>query len=611
MPKKRKGPDPAAIIAEQNEIMKLTREYYLKAFRKEHVRSAGHRNTHKDTGILPGFDPQPYPEIENVKLDRLVIRRGHKNAWEDQGEDDVLVIEDRDVAAHQDFMRSAQHDVNDYTYQVMSTVDGVTGRADMEVTDDRITEIFEAVDRDGDVEYERDLGINQHSISPRADDTVDMIDTLTALWDRRTGTLMEELTRHLRITPGTLSLLTTAVACRYLPANPKLSYVETLVLFLYTTDPVGLDRLLGHWTGHTPPANYRPLTPHISRTINTALINRDLRGLADWVNFLLVLGSACSNLPPDKLGRTLYYGVKRSAMGQQLRTVLKQSKADDIQYWPYLVSASLDMDVFISDEHEAVFTIRGAKAGLDLTNCSQSPQAMEVVLPPFSVVKVKSRSDNRKVEVQIVGSLLGDDVGDIPELSRIRWKGLVRGVKSMIHTLAAEFQLLQFYQMSYRRAARHKLTASNLSQLIAAAEAEAETAALITTDRSRAAPNTKTPVNTKPDDSQALLDAQKAQVLEKHLQWVRNEQARLERELRALKGAISDGTEDLLRAESEGTTPDPTLRPLLKARTEYYNELVSHYDTDTKRGEDLQLRISALKPADASRKSKKSSKKAK
>eukprot|EP01064_Diplonema_japonicum_P009392 TRINITY_DN1688_c2_g1_i1.p1 TRINITY_DN1688_c2_g1~~TRINITY_DN1688_c2_g1_i1.p1 ORF type:complete len:612 (+),score=85.06 TRINITY_DN1688_c2_g1_i1:27-1862(+) len=607
--KKKKGPDPAAIQAEQAEVARLTREFYLKAYRKEHAKSAGHRTTHKESGVVPGFDPQPYPDIENEKLDRLITRRSQKAAWGEGDDDGVVVVgEDRDASMQQDFSKSAQHDVNECLYQVMATVDGIENRSEMEATDEDITQTFEAIDQDSEFNASRDLGMCHHTPFPRPEETIDMVSTLTALWERKSSSILQELCNHLKISTGQLSLLTTAIACRYLPANPKLTYIELLTLFLYTCEPVGLDRLLGRWSGHTPPFNYAPVSPNIMVTINRAIAARDLKVMGEWVNFILIIASASTSLPADKVGRTLYYGVKSEAMTHSLRSFMKNCKPDDVQYWPAVVSASLDMDLFISEEHDMVATIRGVRSGLDLTNCSQSPQQMEIVLPPFSVVRVKTKTDNRKIEVHHVGSVLTGDLADIPEQWRARWTDLVNTVKNSTRKTSTEIQLLQFYQRAHRQLVNHKETLTQLTQLISQAEAENE-ATLMVTDRSRTGAAAKNNASSKPEDPLFLLDGHKAALLETHLQWTRFEQSHLERELRALKTAISEGTEDLLRTESEGLLPDPSLRPLLKLQTEHYNELVNHYDSGSRRCEEVQNRVTALKPADTSRKGGKKPKK--
>eukprot|EP01060_Flectonema_neradi_P037225 TRINITY_DN7429_c0_g1_i1.p1 TRINITY_DN7429_c0_g1~~TRINITY_DN7429_c0_g1_i1.p1 ORF type:complete len:627 (+),score=110.07 TRINITY_DN7429_c0_g1_i1:62-1882(+) len=593
--KKKKGPDPAAILAEQTKIQDLTREYYLKAYRREHAKSAGHRNAHKDKGKVPGFDPQPYPDIDTDKLDRLILRRTHRASWEDPEEESgttIMVNEDPDGVSLQEHLRSAQHDVNEHLYHIMSGVDGVNGRTDLEASEAEITRIDEIVD--SDIICNRDLSDAKHQIFIRASESADMIDTLQSLWQMRKCGLMEELSRNLDITMGKLSLLTTSIACRYMSANPCRSHLDLLCMFLLTTDPVCLDVLLGY-APSSPPDGYAAVSPNISKIVTEALRERDLRVMSLWTNFICVLSATSMRLSQDKTGRTLYCGFKTTT--PDLASVLKSARADDIIYWPCLTSASLDMDLFVSDDHACVFIIRGAKSGIDLTQCSLNPQQMEIVLPPFSTFKVRGRLDSRKLELEQIGSAM-DDFSELSEATKGNWNTFCQEVRAHSRSNVNVSRMLQKYQLAQRRTAKHKATLQQISHIIIQAEVEHEAAQQMAADRGRGNMS-KNATAQKPEDPQTILDAQKVGVLDNHLQWIRKEQGKLERELRVLQEVIKSGDDELKRAELEGHDSTETdVRLLLKLQTEHYNEMVTMYDSKSKGSDDLLARINALRPAD-------------
>ena len=477
-----------------------------------------------------------------------------------------MVNEDPDGVSLQEYLRSAQHDVHEHLYHIMSCVDGVSGRTDLEVTEAEISQIDDTVD--GDVICNRDISDIRHQVFIRASESADMTDTLQSLWQVKKCGLMEEISRNLNITMGKLSLLTTSVACRYMSANPCKSHLDLLCMFLFTSDALGLDMLLGHAPVSGVPDGYVAVSPDIPKVITEALRERDLRVMSQWTNFICVLSATCMRLSPDKMSRTLYCGFK--SMTQDLSSVLKSCRPDDIIYWPCLTSASLDMDLFVSDEHACVFIIRGAKSGIDLTQCSLNPRQMEVILPPFSTFKVRSRLDSKKLELELIGSAM-DEGTELSEATKGNWNTFCEEVRSHSRSSVNVSRMLQKYQLAQRRTTKHKSTLQQISHLIIQAEVEHEAAQQMAADRGRGNMSKNTTAQ-KPEDPQVVLDMQKVGVLGNHLQWIRKEQGKLERELRVLKSVIGSGSEELLRADLEG--PDATdgdVRLLLKLQTEHYN----------------------------------------
>eukprot|EP00659_Diplonema_papillatum_P003071 gene3071-4823_t len=532
MPKK-KGPDPAAILAELQEVKALTRDFYLKAYRREQVKSAGHRNAVKEKVKTPGFEPQPPVEMSTKELDRLIARKNRRTAWDDDTDDPMhfAINDDLDGTYLQLHLRSSQRTVKESLYHIMSNVDGVDARQELDATDGDIAKMEDAVDQDPEVAPSRDIGQPSLPIQSRCHEVVDMAETLRALWSLKKVCLAEELSQHLKIPVGRLHLLTGAVVCRYLGGNPARSYTELLVLFLWTTDPLQVDRLLGLWQGSQPPADYTPVSPNISQVVCGAIERRDLKVLGDWINYICVLAASCQQLPPDKTGRTLYCGVKDPT--PDVVSLLKAAKADDIQYWPCLASASMDLDTFASEEYKAVFIIRGTRFGIDLTQCTTNPAQAEIVLPPFSLLRVKSRVDPRKLELEHVGNIVMDVLGDIPLTQRTGWKILVQDIREAGRATSLEGSLVQRYQIANRQVLRYKDTLHQLSQFIQQAEAENEVQAV--PERTRGGMGgTKNSTQVKEDPAQTL-EANKATLLDQHTQWAWKEQGRLERELRVLK----------------------------------------------------------------------------
>ena len=570
MPKKKKGPDPAALQAELKEVEKLTREHYLSLYRREHSKSAGHRTAHKDKGKVAGFEPQPQPEIAKENLDRLIVRRNYRAAWEDGGDDDAqgyVVNDDPDGVAQQEYIRSVQHDVSEALYHVTSAVDGLQGKAELEVTEDEIDSITEAVDSEHIAESTRVLNEIPHQIFVRSTEPIDMFETIQALYQRKKCGILEELARNLNVSYGRLTVVSMALACKYLPLHPSRTFVELLVMYLYTCDPVHLDKILGFWSGSAPPEGYTAKSPSISTLVTEMLCDRNLKVMGEWICFMAVLASCTAQLPAEKRGRTLYCGVHTASA--DLATVAKNAKTEDIQYWPCFASCSLDLEISAKQNPSLVFILRGVTHGIDLTHCTQNSDDSEVIISPFSVLRVKAKIDSKKIELEQLGTALEGDLGDIPLIHRKEWGVFMQEVRDTGRREFGEQKILQQYQLATRRSVRHKKTLQQLSQLITQAESEQDALTAAAADKSRA-PAGKGVVAPKPEDTQALLDSNKLTVLDSYLAAARKEQTSLERQLTSMNAAITANKEALA---SKGTDLPATndLRHLLKLQTEHYN----------------------------------------
>ena len=579
--KRKKGPDPAALAAEQEEVARLTRQQYLTLYRRENTKSAGHRTAHKDRGKVPGFDPAPQGDIAKEHLDRIIARRACRSAWEDAYDDEahsLAVNDDPDGMAQQDCLRSVQHDVSDALYHVTAEIEGVTGKADLELEDsepDRLQEAADATAGEGagaDPPTERQLNGFSHQLFVRPGEPVDMAETLHILYQRRRRCPLREYCANLGVQPGKLTALSVALACRYLPANPTKTYIEVVTLVLFTCDALALDRLLGLVPADADLATYTPRSPDIAQLLTDAIRDRNLAVMDEWINFIAILASCSGPLPPDKRGRTLYCGVRNP--DAHLASVAKMSKQDDVQYWPVFAPCSLDLEVAAKASPPLVFILRGVTAGIDLTNASRTPDNSELVISPFAIMRVKAKIDHRKIELEQIGSILDGDLSGVPTEQREEWATFMYDVRDQSRGMFSEGRVLQQYMHACRRASRHRATLQQLAQLIAQAESEAE-AALAAADK--AAPSGRAPPGAKgaaaapkPEDMQALLDTQKVVVLDQHAASSRREQLALERQLTAINAAITANRE-ALATKQENLPAVNELRALIRLQTELYN----------------------------------------
>eukprot|EP00662_Eupelagonemidae_sp_cell21_P037472 gene37472-2533_t len=256
---------------------------------------------------------------------------------------------------------------------------------------------------------------------------------LLVLWGKRKelgigGGLLGELGKHLRVSRGRLTLLQQSVACRYGERNPGRTNAELLVMFLYTCEAAEIDRVLQICAG-TPPDGYVAQSPNIRMLIDRGLRSRDLRTIFDWICFISVLACTSTRLAADKIGHTLYRGLK--GLTQEQVATLKQAKTDELHFLPPLSLFSLDVDAAVGDDYRqpdaAVLTIRGARAGTDLSHCvNVRPDADgggtrgkdgEVMLPPLTCLRVKDikYEQGLRVTYDYHGALLHPATsGDLP-----------------------------------------------------------------------------------------------------------------------------------------------------------------------------------------------------
>eukprot|EP01065_Artemidia_motanka_P033064 TRINITY_DN4002_c4_g1_i1.p1 TRINITY_DN4002_c4_g1~~TRINITY_DN4002_c4_g1_i1.p1 ORF type:complete len:621 (+),score=269.70 TRINITY_DN4002_c4_g1_i1:64-1926(+) len=614
MPGKRKGPDPEEERRQLEELKQTARKEYLALYKKEERRSAGHRSRGTNPGKVPGFDPNPQAHIGDAEVDRLIIRRGvAAKQWEDPADDEAPPADaagDPEGIEVQEQLRQTQSDLMEILRLIQCEVDGLAGRAEIEVAEADATAVEDAVDADADADSGRDLGplIYDFFASSGPDTEVavsevtSIADTVQALWRRKKelheGGLMVELCKHLACSRGLLAVLQQAVAVQYAEKNPGRTYAELMVLFLYSCEPSGIARVLCMEGAKMPP---------IHQIINKALRQRDLKVMFDWICFISVLMGTSTRLAPDKVGRTVQRGIK--GLSQEQMAVLKQAKPDELHFLPPLTSLSFDFDAAVGEEYKApdaaVFTVRGVRAGTDITNCAQFGKDQEVLLPPLTCLKVKEQpkfEQGLRITYDYIGAIMHTTpTGDLPyfrDEQRKAFRAFVRDVRDHCRTLDKELRLLQRYQAAHRRMLQHRRTLHELAEAISTRESEKENAQRAIEQLPRGAK--PPPSMVKPEDVQALLDADKCRILRDLSQLQKIEQERLERELHVLKGAIDGGTEELMRTDVD--TVDTDLRPLVKLQTEHYNGMVKLYEKDATANDKLDLRLAALQPADTKKK---------
>eukprot|EP01062_Namystynia_karyoxenos_P014625 TRINITY_DN15274_c0_g1_i1.p1 TRINITY_DN15274_c0_g1~~TRINITY_DN15274_c0_g1_i1.p1 ORF type:complete len:624 (+),score=180.51 TRINITY_DN15274_c0_g1_i1:132-2003(+) len=623
MPGKRKGPSPEEERKQLEELKQVARDEYLKLFRKEQARSAARQRPggQQQPGKVPGFDPHPQQHIADEEVDRLIIRRGvSRAAWEDPADDEPVpadVAGDPEGTEVQEQLRQAQADLQENLRLIQCEVDGVESRGDLVALEQDACAVEDAIDADQDQDAARNLASLKHDFfASNGTDTeiavmgvVSVAETVQALWKRRkqlgmNGGLMNEICTHLGVSRGRLTLLQQSLACRYAEKNPGRTYAELLVLFLYSCEPEGLERVLCVEGTAMPP---------IHLIINKALRDRDLKTMFDWICFICVLMGCSLRLASDKVGRTVHRGV--TGLSPEQLSTLKQAKAEDLHFLPPLCSFSFEVDAAVGDEFRqpdaAVFTIRGVRAGADLTNLAQFGKDQEVLMPPLCCLRVKEppkTDQGLRLQYEYVGAMLHTTpTGELPyfkEEQRRAFRSFTRDVRDHCRTLDKEFRLLQRYQRTHRKLQQHRAALHELAEAISSRDAERDAAqkAIDMLPRGAKPP----PGMTKPEDVQVLLDADKCKILETLINQQRTEQGRLERELVALKGAIDGGTEELMRTDVD--TVDPDLRPLLKLQTEHYNNMVRLYEKDNKNNEKLDARVAAVRPVDAKKKKAKGGK---
>eukprot|EP00756_Hemistasia_phaeocysticola_P024883 Hpha_TRINITY_DN15976_c1_g5::TRINITY_DN15976_c1_g5_i1::g.73931::m.73931 len=627
MPGRKKGPDPEEEKRQLEELKQAARKEYLGLYKKEEKRSAGHRSRATHAGKVPGFDPAPQPHIGDAEVDRLIVRRGvGAKHWEDPGDDEVPPADaagDPEGMEVQEQLRQTQADLLEILRLIQCEVDGLEGRQEIEVTEEESTAVEDAVDADAEVDSSRDLTSLKYDLfaSSGNDDVakkhadvavsevMSVADTVMALWRRSkelgTGGLMNELCHRYNLPRGLLSVLEQAVAVQYAEKNPGRTYAELLVLFLHSATPQGLARIFSLDSSHQ--------LPSMHTIINKALRDRDLKVMFEWICTISVLVSSSARLPPDKVGRTVQRGVK--GLSPEQVAVLKQAKPDDLHFLPPLTALSFDFEAAVGDDLKApdaaVITVRGVRAGTDLTNCAQFGKDQEIMLPPLTCLRVKEQpkfDQGLRITYDYAGAILHTTPsGDLPQFSDEQRKGFrsfCREVRDHCRTLDKEFRLLQRYQGTHRRMLQHRRTLHDLAEAIAGREGEKENAQRAIEQLPRGA---KPPANmVKPEDVQALLDADKCRILRDLSNQQKAEQERLERELHVLKGTIDGGTEELMRTDVD--TVDPDLRPLVKLQTEHYNGMVKLYERDAATNDKLDARLTALQPADVKKKKGKGAK---
>lgn len=412
---------------------------------------------------------------------------------------------------------------------------------------------------------------------------------------------MNELCQRYGIRRGELSVLKQAVAVQYAEKNPGRTYAELLVLFLHSCTPQGLSYIL------SGEKKQQQTFPSMHTIINKAIRERDLKTMFDWICTISVLVASSTRLPPDKVGRTVQRGIK--GLSPEQVAVLKQAKPDDLHFLPPLIALSFDFEAAVGDDLKApdaaVITVRGVRAGTDLTNCAQYGKDQEIMLPPLTCLRVKEQpkfDQGLRITYDYAGAILHTTPsGDLPQFSdeqRKTFRSFCREVREHCRTLDKEFRLLQRYQGTYRKMLQHRQTLRDLAEQISIKEQEKEAAQKAISELPRGA---KPPAGMmKPEDISSQLDQEKCRVLRELSIQQKGEQERLERELHVLKGTIDGGTEELMRTDVD--TVDPDLRPLVKLQTEHYNGMVKLYERDGTANDKLDQKLATLQPADVKKK---------
>eukprot|EP01063_Lacrimia_lanifica_P002846 TRINITY_DN11537_c0_g1_i1.p1 TRINITY_DN11537_c0_g1~~TRINITY_DN11537_c0_g1_i1.p1 ORF type:complete len:621 (+),score=208.60 TRINITY_DN11537_c0_g1_i1:44-1864(+) len=596
MPKK-KGPDPQALLAEQKEVEALTRGFYLGSFKRESAKSQGHRAAKAQGAKVPGFEPEAALDIDQEKLDRLMARRNQRQNWEDADDADGSLFasnEDPDCAAHQEYLRSIGHDLSDSLYHIMSSVDGLPGKADLEIKTEDVKTIFEAVEQhETTFATSRTLNSFSHQIFAKGTEPTDITDPFEALYERKKIGLVEELCGHFKCSVGWLTMLSVAVSCRFMQGNVSRTFLEVLVMFLYSCDPVMIDKMLGRWEGAEPPADYQPQAPNIAQTLTDAIRNRDLKVLGAWINFVATLASCNTELPEEVKGKTLYLGIKEPT--EELQAVIKNIKPDDVLYLPCLASCAVEFDAVTQSEPAMLFLIRGVRSGVDLTQCCQTPDNTEVLLAAFSCVKVRSKLDANKVELEMIGSGLDAPESEISKSIKQRWVAFCKKVRGASRGLFGESKTLQVYMSAYRQAVAHKQTLQALGTVIQQTEAEHE-ANIQAAEKLKAEKGAKGAPVPKPEDLIAALDANKVGALDGYLQVSRHEQFWLQQQLAVLDQAIAANKQTITTQFETFQQANEELRLLCNMQTQHYNALAVFYEKESKKIETIQTRLSAMKP---------------
>ena len=283
------------------------------------------------------------------------------------------------------------------------------------------------------------------------DSLVGLATELCTMWtDKRHG-ILEEILANLVAPPGTevqgvlhqqAQALSATVGLRY----PSLSSMHLLCMMLYSMEGPDIDRMLGFegvpvWDFNSTAADkaeWRAYVAKWSGTRNATIyqeINGRLRaalegdekdkieatlGLKKWTKFVGVLVTLCDTLSaPTVLFRSL------ARVPEAVLEGIRSMRSGDLVGWPSANSCSKRrFDDFLGTNLKAScrFTIKGVGKGLELEHVSAYKDEEEVLLPPFTLVRVQgvetAPTGTVEVQAELVSVVCFDDPQLLPHVRR-------------------------------------------------------------------------------------------------------------------------------------------------------------------------------------------------